>query len=190
MGSPLIIRALSSRFSYSRTRLRNSDRPKRVFDAVRAVVGATGILKRKTRRALDSTIPNVVATQDTIVQFISQIRRVWRLVEATRAVSLTVVSDEGRKPLIDWSDQTALGELVTGLVTDANAVLNAAESLVLDDEQRDAVGLVALVAGQDVEPCRKEGTWRIARGVAKDRVISTVDPEARHGHKIRGQEGE
>ena len=31
----------------------------------------------------------------------------------------------------------------------------------------------------------REGRWRIARRVAKDRTISTVDPEARHGHKTR-----
>ena len=29
--------------------------------------------------------------------------------------------------------------------------------------------------------------FRIARGVAPDRVISTVDPEARHGHKSRNR---
>ncbi|MGH9304271.1 MAG: IS1182 family transposase [Acidimicrobiales bacterium] len=170
--------------TYWRTRLRNSDRPNRVFDAVRAVIGATGVLKKKTRRALDSTIlDDAVATQDTVVQFISQIRRVRRLVEPTRAVALSVASDEGRKPLIDWSDEVARGELVTGLVTDASAVLEEASGLVVNDEQADALGLLALVAGQDVEPGEHEGTWRIARGVTRDRVISTVDPQARHGHK-------
>ena len=29
------------------------------------------------------------------------------------------------------------------------------------------------------------GTWKIARGTVKDRVISTVDPETRHMHKSR-----
>ena len=53
----------------------------------------------------------------------------------------------------------------------------------LTAEQADAVGLLALVAGQDVEPGDEDGTWRIARKVASDRVISTVDPEARHMHK-------
>lgn len=45
----------------------------------------------------------------------------------------------------------------------------------------------AAVAGQDVEPDpdRDEGAWRIARKVAKDRVISTVDPETRHMRKSR-----
>ena len=49
--------------------------------------------------------------------------------------------------------------------------------------------MLALVAGQDVEPAEgsdgTDGRWRIARKVAPDRVISTVDPEARHAHKTR-----
>jgi IS5 family transposase len=170
--------------TYWRTRLRGSDRPNRIFDVLRAVIAETGVVAKKTRRALDSTIlDDAVATQDTVVQFISQIRRVRRLIEAARAVSLEIASDEGTKPIIDWSDYTARGALITGLVADANAILAATNDLILDEEQTDAVGLLALVAGQDVEPGEAEGTWRIARGVAKDRVISTVDPQARHGHK-------
>ena len=49
--------------------------------------------------------------------------------------------------------------------------------------------MLALVAGQDVEPAEgsdgTDGRWRIARKVAPDRVISTVDPEARHTRKSR-----
>ncbi len=54
-------------------------------------------------------------------------------------------------------------------------------------ETCDAVGLLALVAGQDVEPAEgsdgTDGRWKIAHRVAEDRVISTVDPEARHTRK-------
>ena len=53
------------------------------------------------------------------------------------------------------------------------------------DDQAHLIGLLALVAGQDVEPGDEDGTWRIVRGVAKHRVISTVDPESRHMHKSR-----
>jgi len=170
--------------TYWRTRLRGSDRPDRIFDAVRAVVAETGVLAKKTRRALDSTIlDDAVATEDTVIQFISQIRRVRRLVPEARTVSLAVATDDGKKPLIDWSDHAARGELISGLVADANAVLEVTADLALGNEQQDAVGLLALVAGQDVEPGEEQGTWRIARGVVKDRVISTVDPETRHGHK-------
>ena len=57
-------------------------------------------------------------------------------------------------------------------------------------EVTDAAALVATVVGQDLEKST-DGTFRIARRVAKDRVISTVDPEARHGHKTasRGFDG-
>jgi Transposase DDE domain len=44
---------------------------------------------------------------------------------------------------------------------------------------------LALVAGQDVEPGDRPGRWKIVRGTAKNRVISTVDPETRHAHKTR-----
>jgi hypothetical protein len=46
--------------------------------------------------------------------------------------------------------------------------------------------LLATVLGQDLE-CGEDGRFRIARRVAKDRVISTVDPDARHGHKTRAR---
>jgi hypothetical protein len=58
------------------------------------------------------------------------------------------------------------------------------------DEVRQASELLATVVGQDIEST-EDGRFRIARRVAKDRVISTVDPEARHGHKTsaRGFDG-
>ena len=64
-----------------RNKLRASDRPQRIFDAVRAVIDATGVLKGKTRRALDSTVlDDAVTTQDAVMQLVSAIRRVRRLV--------------------------------------------------------------------------------------------------------------
>src|SRR6266536_2878512 len=75
------------------------------------------------------------------------------------------------------------GVAATGVLNDALAVLEAVAALALDNEQAEAVALLALVAGQDVEPGERPGTWRIARRVANDRVISTVDPQARHTRK-------
>ncbi len=55
------------------------------------------------------------------------------------------------------------------------------------EQAASALGLLALVAGQDVEPAEgsdgTDGRWRIARKVAEDRVISVNDPEARHTRK-------
>jgi len=50
----------------------------------------------------------------------------------------------------------------------------------------DAAVLLASVLGQDLET-GEDGVFRIARRVAKDRIISTVDPQARHGHKTQAR---
>jgi transposase len=170
--------------TYWRTRLRKSSRPQRIFDAIRTIVAETGVLSGKHRRALDSTIlDDAVATQDTVTQLISAIRKVRRAIPEAAAVLLATASDEGGKPVIDWSDPSARDALVTGLVIDADAVLAAATTASLAEEASETIGLLALIAGQDVEPGAAPGSWRIATKVAKDRVISTVDTEARHGHK-------
>jgi IS5 family transposase len=171
--------------TYWRTRLRNSAAPERIFDAVRAVIDATGVLTGRRRRALDSTLlDDAVATQDTVTQLVSAIRRVWRLVPEAAAVRVAAHDyDASGKPVCAWDDPDAKTALVTGLVNDAREVIAALDGVALDDEQADTVGLLALIAGQDVEPGESEGTWRIARSVAPDRVISTVDPESRHMHK-------
>lgn len=171
-----------------RNRLRRSDRPERIFDAVRDVIASTNVLANKHQRALDSTLlDDAVATQDTVTQLVSMIRRVRTAIpEAAAAV---VVGDDYQpgsgKPACAWNDPMARDELVSRLVNDALAVIAAVDGVVLDEAQQQLVGLLALVAGQDVEPGDEEGTWKIERNVAKDRVISTVDPETRHMHKSR-----
>jgi len=172
-----------------RNKLRASDAPERVFDAVRAVVAETGVLAGKTRRALDSTLlDDAVATQDTVTQLVSMVRRVRKAIAAAAVVEVSAHDyDQSGKPVCAWDDPDARDELVTGLVNDALAILNALDGIELDDAEQALVALLALVAGQDVEPDpdRGDGAWRIARGVASERVISTVDPESRHMHKSR-----
>jgi hypothetical protein len=173
--------------TYWRSRLRASDRPERIFDAVRDVIVAAGTLKRSTRRALDSTVlDDAVATQDTVTQLVGQIRRVRR--QVPEAAEVEVVAHDyaqAGKPACDWRDREARDELITALIGDARAILTALEDVPLDEVQAEAVGLLALVAGQDVEEGEEPGSWRIARGTVPDRVVSTVDPASRHVHKNR-----
>jgi IS5 family transposase len=170
--------------TYWRARLRRSERPERVFEAVRKVVEETGVIARRHRRALDSTVlDDAVATQDTVTQLISQVRRVIAAVPSLSSVRLSHDYAAVGKPLIDWNDPEERETIVSVLVADAIAILEAVSDLELTPEQVDAVGLLALVSSQDVEPGDDEGSWRIAWKVAKDRVISTVDPESRHAHK-------
>jgi hypothetical protein len=163
---------------YWRNRLRSSDRPRRIFEAVRQVVEQTGVLTGRGRRVLDSTIlEDAVATQDTVTQLVAAIRRVRRLVPLAREVAVAAHDyDQPGKPVCAWDDPQAKQALVSGLVNDALGLLAAVADPGLDAEQAEAVALLALVAGQDVEPGERPGSWRIARKVAKDRVISTVDP--------------
>ena len=171
-----------------RTRLRASDRPERIFEAVRAVINQTGVLAGRQRRALDSTLlDDAVATQDTVTQLVAAIRRVRRLHPAAGALELAAhdYDQDPGKPACAWDDPEARTRLVSALVNDARAVLDAVGGADLDTEQAEAVGLLGLVAGQDVEPGKQAGTFRVARKVAADRVISVVDPDARHMHKSR-----
>ena len=170
---------------YWRNRIRASDRPRRIFDAVRQVVEATGVLAGRRRRVLDSTIlADAVATQDTVTQLVAAVRRVRRLLPRAREVELGAHDyDRAGKPDCDWDDPDAKQALVSGLVNDAMAVLAAVQDAEVGAEQAEAVALLALVAGQDVEAGERPGIWRIARRVARDRVISTVDAQARHTRK-------
>lgn len=176
-------------FTYWRQRLAGSERPDRIRETVTEVVEATGVLAGKRRRALDSTLlDDAVATQDTVTQLVAQIRRVRRMIPEARVVAVAAHDyDRAGKPVCAWDDPEAKTALVTALVNDALAVIAALGGVDLDDDQADAVGLLALVAGQDVEPGDTEGTWRIAEGTVSGRVISTVDPDARHMHKSTSQ---
>jgi Transposase DDE domain/Transposase domain (DUF772) len=178
-----------------RNRLRASPRPRRLFEDTKVVAKVTGALKSRAR-VLDSTpLHDAVATQDTVTQLRAAIRKLLGtldqagsgLAEAVRAV--LVRDDEYAsvgKPPCDWDDQAAREALVDALVRDARAALGVIDGETLPDGATGAAELLALVAGQDVEE-GDDGVFRIVRGVAKDRVISTVDPEARHGHKSRNR---
>jgi transposase-like protein DUF772/DDE family transposase len=177
---------------YWRNRIAKSERPHRVNDAVRTVIEQTGALRGRRRRAVDSTIlADAVATQDTVTQLVAAIRRVGREVPGGKDTIAAVCTghdySKPGKPKIDWDDPAAKQALVSALVNDANAVVGAFEGVKLEEPASLAVALLALVAGQDVEPAEgsdgRDGRWRIARKVAEDRVISTVDTGARHTRK-------
>jgi transposase len=186
-----------SLLSYFRRRLSRSADPQRIFTAVRVVVAETGVLKGRVRRALDSTVlDDAVATQDTVTQLIACVRRVSRVVPgAADVVAVTCTghdyADPG-KPRIAWNDEHARADLVDALVSDAIRLLAALPEREHGPEASDALGLLALVAGQDVEPAEdsdgRDGRWRITQGTAHNRMLSTVDPEARHVHKTRAHQ--
>jgi hypothetical protein len=178
-----------------RAKLQRSVRPNRIFEVALEAARDAGLLGRK--RVLDSTpLYDAVATQDTVTMIRSAIRGLLRVADEPLQAELRGVlrrDDDyvsAGKPACDWSDEKARDQLVDELCRDAYAVLAALDDRLLSDEVRQASELLATVVGQDIEST-EDGRFRIARRVAKDRVISTVDPEARHGHKTsaRGFDG-
>ena len=178
-----------------RARLARSAAPNRIFDVVLEVANAAGLVGR--RRVLDSTpIYDAVATMDTVTLLRSAIRGLLNAADADLEGQLRVVlarDDDyagAGKPVCDYDDPAARLALVDALAKDAMALLAVVDGRVLPDGAAAAAALLATVAGQDLD-CDETGVFRIARRVAKDRVISTVDPETRHGHKTaaRGFDG-
>ena len=173
-----------------RERLRGSARPDRVFEVTRDTAAAAGLLGR--RRVLDSTpLYDAVATMDTVTLIRSALRGVLAVAgELEPALRAACSSGDdyasSAKPHIDWDDPAARDALVDSRAKDARACLALMDGRTLDPELMQAATLLAAVLGQDLEE-GDEGQLRIARRVAPDRIISTVDPEARHGHKTQAR---
>jgi len=172
-----------------RNRLRKSDRPRRLFDDVNTTARAAGLLRGR-RRVIDSTpLFDAVPTQDTVIQVWAAIRKVLTVAdradpELATAVRAAFTRDDDYatlgKPRCDWDDPKAREALVDALVKDAQAALTALDGRELEGPLAEAAELLGLVAGQDVE-AGEDGVFRIARRVARDRLISTVDVEVRQG---------
>jgi hypothetical protein len=170
-----------------RMRLRRSERPDRVFEIALEAAKAAGLVGRK--RVLDSTpLYDAVATMDTITLIRSAIRNLLKVADKALRAELVAVCTSGddyassAKPPIDWDDEEARERLVDTRASDAYACLALLDGRELADVVREAAALLATVTGQDLEE-GDDGILRTARRVATDRVISVVDPEARHGHK-------
>lgn len=119
------------------------------------------------------------------MQLVAQIRRVRRLIPTAKALTLIAhdYDNDAGKPVCAWNDRADIDRVVTELVNDAHTILAVLDGVELDDVQVEAVGLLALVAGQDVEPGDSDGSWRIAQVTRPDRIVSVNDPESRHVHK-------
>jgi len=174
-----------------RERLRGSKRPDRIFEVALEAATEAGLIGRK--RALDSTpLYDAVATMDTVTLIRSAIRGLLKAADDALEAELrsVLLSDDdyatSAKPQIDWDDEGAREALIDERAKDAFACLALLDGRELDSVVAEAMALLATVVGQDLEE-GDDGVMRIVRQVAKDRVISTVDPETRHGHKTRAR---
>jgi IS5 family transposase len=174
-----------------RARLARSERPKRIFEVTLEAAREAGVVSAK--RVLDSTpLYDAVATQDTVTMIRSAIRQLLAAADPVLEVELRCVlgrDDDygsGGKPSCDWDDPAAREQLVAELAADGFACLEVCEGRDLTEPVAQIAELLATVLGQDLER-GDDGRFRIAGKVARDRVISTVDPDARHGHKTQAR---
>ena len=85
------------------------------------------------------------------------------------------------KAKIDWSDASVRRTELGRLVPVGRSVLDATAS---NDQLVEARELLERIIDQDIDTEPDDGQGpKIRRGVAKDRVVSVVDPDMRHGRK-------
>lgn len=169
-----------------RARLAASACPNRIFGRTVEVAAQAGLVGR--RRVLDSApVYDAVATQDTITLIRSAIRGLLRAADHVLRAGLRAQLSSGdaytdtARPVIDWTDAGEREALIDSRARDGYALLAVLDGRALPQDVTQAAQLLATVLGQDLE--QDGDVFRIARKVAADRVISTVDPQARHGHK-------
>ena len=153
-----------------------------------------GLLDGPFEQIVDSTpMLGAAATQDTVRLVRFGVRKLIDAVSAvdTDAGNVLVAGLEfdyqrpGEKPDCQWRIKAQRERILTRVAQDAQRALLAVEQAdgLMDDEQVTAAyELLADLVGQDfdVDP---EGVPRLHRGTRSGRIISTIDPEMRHGRK-------
>jgi hypothetical protein len=176
-----------------RARLLVHEKGQQLLDRSLQRAGESGLFSRDGEKLAVDSMPilGAAAVQDTWTLLRSGIRKVLQAIdEADRVVENFPVlkyKQEPGKPDIDWNDKAARKHYLAELVSDATCLLNAVEKGDLRDNAkvRQACALLHSVIDQDVEAGDDFGSPRIRKGkdATKNRIISTNDPDVRHGHK-------
>ena len=184
-----------------------------IFDRGVEACRAAGLLKRTTLSAAIDTTPILGrgAVRDTFNLVSDGIREVvdeacrlkgWErdaIVEVEGLSRHFAASFKGSLDL-DWSDAEERRAVVGQLVADARVTLSLAtramrgyaKDAAPTQTLREAQHLLAQLLAQDIDEEPEDGGGpSIRSGTAKDRIVSTTDPEMRHGHKShsKGFEG-
>lgn len=157
-----------------------------------------GMLEGTAEQIVDSTpMLGAAATQDTVRLIRHGVRK---LIDAVAAVDHEAggtladglefdYSRPNEKPDARWRVKAERERMLTRVAQDAERALQAVEQAdgLLDDERvKAAYGLLRELIGQDFE-IDDDGVPRLFRGTRQGRIISTVDPEMRHGRKSNAQ---
>jgi hypothetical protein len=157
-----------------------------------------GMLDGPAEQIIDSTpMLGAAATQDTV----RLVRHgVKKLLDAVAGVDEAAGArlDDGLafdyarpndKPDCRWREKAARERMLTRVAQDAERALVAvehADGLLADEQVAAAHALLRELVGQDFD-VDDDGVPRLYRGTRGGRIISTVDPEMRHGRKSQHQ---
>ena len=195
-----------STFQVFRSQLILHDKVREVFERSLQLARDAGYLKRRSMRvALDTTyILGRGAVKDTYNLLADGIVKLMRALAAVDDVPVRqwaeahgyaryVGSSVKGAAAIDWSSQRERRKLLSGIVADADWLLELARQaqaiLDADSAQRrdivEAAELLGQLLLQDVERSDdgKDDGIDLKEGVSKDRMMSVHDPEMRHGRK-------
>lgn len=165
-----------------------------ILQSTLASAKQAGLFSAERSQIVDSfLIHGGAAVQDTytlirkgVLRVLALARLHGREAELAGVLKRTDYEQPG-KPKIEWDDPEAKQALLQELVDDALALVAKVRSLPqLPADLGEMADLLERVATQDIER-DPDGKVRLKQGVAKDRVVSVVDPEMRHGHKTASQ---
>jgi hypothetical protein len=180
--------------SVFRSRLASYGQERYAFDRFIQVGRAAGFIPDKVSLLIDTTwVKGAGAVQDTYTLIRKSVRKLLRAMgyplpgkrqgcgQEIEGLLARYV-DQDRRAEIDWQDPQQRQAQLKILVADAEAVLDLAVQQAADEEVRSLGWMLSKILGDDVE-LDEHGHPRIAEGTAPDRIISTTDPQMRHGHK-------
>ena len=175
-------------FSLFRARVVLHDADQALFRRTVTKAVDKGLFPNKVLALIDSSpVLGAGAVQDTYELLRGAIQKVVRaagedtLTKGLRKSLRRYLKDT--KPDIDWTDAERRREELARMVTAANRLLGEVADR---DGVQDTADLLAAIVAQDVED-DGGGEPRIRRGTAKDRIVSTSDPEMRHGRKSKSR---
>jgi len=163
-----------------------------------ALAEELGMLDGPVEQIIDSTpMLGAAATQDTVRLVRHGVRKLLDAVgavdEATagqldRALEFDYARP-GEKPDCRWRERAERERMLTRVAEDAERALQAvghADGLLDAEGVADAHRLLRELIGQDFD-IDADGVPRLHRGTRADRILSTIDPEMRHGRKSQHQ---
>jgi hypothetical protein len=177
-----------------RNRLIENEQERYAFDRFISVAREAGFIPDRVTLLTDTTnVKGAGAVQDTYTLLRKGIRKLLKAagfylpkkrkgLSPQARVLLERYVDQERKAEIDWADPQERAVQLQTLFEDAEIALDLAVEQIDDDEVRYLGWLLTKILGDDLV-VDDQGQAQIGKGTAKGRIISTTDPEMRHGRK-------